>query len=99
VHPDLADWYRIVDPSPTTELLSLRWEGVESFCQDASREAVLNIVRLHYRVGIADDRRRQFLEIFKSIDATFPNRNNEELLAIRPLCWLQLCWFKNIAWL
>ncbi len=82
MHPDFADWYRVVDPSADTELLGRRWHGIEIFCKTPSTDAILNLVRVHYSIGNSPQFAEAFRDVFKSIDETFPNRDNEELLAV-----------------
>lgn len=82
MHPDFADWYRVVEPAANTALLGRRWKAVESFCKAPSSDNVLHLVRLHYGIGDTDQFEGELRDAFKRTDATFPNRGNQHLLAV-----------------
>jgi len=75
VHPEFAEWYRLVNPMPTAEILQSRWTAIESLSK--ATENALDAIRVAFdlRPG-PEDYLKQFLDTFQKGDKAFRMRDN-----------------------
>lgn len=82
MHILFADWHRLVEIDPTTEVVTARWAAIESLV--STNLTVQDAVRL-VALAHADDRAgfgTEFATRFKDAEPTFPMIGNERLLAV-----------------
>jgi len=83
VHPEFAEWYRLVNPAPTAEVLQSRWTAIETLSK--APKSALGAIRV--ALGLPpgqNDYLKNFLDTFQKGDKTFRIRDNNlehELLA------------------
>lgn len=78
-----ADWYRLVDSDPRSEMLTNRSEVVEAQAETATGARVLDLVRLF--TGLPQNQVATATEVvtaFKDADAAFPMRGNDLLVQV-----------------
>lgn len=80
MHPNFAEWYRIVSLEPDGTKLLKRWAGVKAWAAalHAQDDHVLETVRIFQGLP-SKVPREPFLAAFRNQDAAFPQRNDLEL--------------------
>src|ERR1035438_973301 len=82
MHTLFSDWYRKIEPHPTSELLEIRWSAIEELSTIADPIEILRYV-IFFIDGKNDADLIDRLTIaFKKTDATFPVRDNLHELRI-----------------
>lgn len=80
---EFADWYQSAEITPSSDLLSKRWEGIDKFVSTANAAALLDAIRLFYGLRSKDPQfLARFQEAFKLADVSFPMRGNDHELKI-----------------
>jgi hypothetical protein len=78
MHPDLADWYRVVAIEPKAEDLQRRWQAIESLCESKTPSDLIELVRLFYGQPCRDSEfLAKFRSVFKAADEAFAMRDND----------------------
>lgn len=86
----ISNWYRAVDPNPSTELLNSRIEGLKQVLKTKKIEFWLDLVRLYIGVPVVDSANiEKLLEKFKKGEETIEYQNNQNLT--RCLSSIALC--------
>lgn len=77
MHPNFADWYRLVSIDPQQVSLDLRWKGVKALAQEVDKWAALDVVRQMFgKQPKAADFDATFRAPFKNLDSSFAMRSN-----------------------
>lgn len=83
MYKHFPDWYREVHIEPTQELLKLRTKGIKKVISSINLQHALELVRLLFSLSLHEkDFCEIFCEKFRSVDSTFPLRDNEQELTI-----------------
>ena len=83
MHKDFADWYRLVDLQPKGETIEKRWQAIEQFCESVNAAQALELIRLFYGRSAKDHGfLGTFRSPFKTVDGTFPMRDNAAELQV-----------------
>jgi hypothetical protein len=78
MHPDFADWYRIVSPELKDIDLGSRWTILDGFCKKAAIEDFMEAARLFFGLSARDPSfLEKFKSLFKAADDKFPMTGNE----------------------
>ncbi|RYZ88813.1 MAG: hypothetical protein EOP04_08465 [Proteobacteria bacterium] len=83
MHKFFSDWYRVVNASPSAELLSARWNGLSVFIENENLTDALDLLRLVNNLPPSQpDFKEKFSQSIMENDPSFPLRNNEFELAL-----------------
>lgn len=83
MHEHFPDWYREVSIEPTQELLKLRTKGINKVISSINPQHALELVRLLFSLSLHEkDFCDTFCNKFRSVDSTFPLRDNKQELTI-----------------
>lgn len=78
-----ADWYREASVLPPAELLEARWKGVEAVSAAVTNDQIIPLLALSVERPAADFRAPGFMdEPFRTLDTTFPVKDNLEELRV-----------------
>lgn len=83
MHIHFPDWYREANINPTSELVKVRGKGINKVISSITPKHTLELVRLLFSLQLHEEKFHEtFCEKFRSVDSTFPMRNNEQELTI-----------------
>lgn len=77
MHPDFPKWYLEVNAEPSNELLTARWQGIESLANNMSEELLLALCKSAFGLAKPDTLPDAFGEAFREVDATFDARRSD----------------------
>jgi hypothetical protein len=78
MHRFFANWYALVRPEPSSDLLDKRWAGIETYCGAAKEDHVFELVRLFFsRPVLNESSEEEFRKAFKDADSAFLMKDND----------------------
>jgi hypothetical protein len=73
-----ANWYALVRPEPSSEILDKRWAGIEKYCGVANEDHVFELVRLFFNRPVLNEAsEEEFRTAFRDADSAFLMKNND----------------------
>ena len=91
MHENFADWYQPVTFGHDSEILELRWTGVEEALGDLQWDTTLDLIRLVFGRKLNDSSSvESFREYFKDADPTFKTTGNDQEIITLASCVLAL---------
>ncbi|WP_319403928.1 GTPase-associated system all-helical protein GASH [uncultured Anaeromusa sp.] len=82
MHSNFNDWFLEASITLRDDQLKNRWEGVEEISKKATKDDIINLVKIFYSMPVDKNYKDTFAETFIKIDAAFSRKNEIELAVL-----------------